>query len=128
MAFVEMDPRLSDVLHMEGDKYYSRKLVTLLTGAGVIKMGTVLGKITASSKYIAYDNDAADGSEVADAILLRDADVSSGDVEAVVLIRFGMVKKNGLVWGAGVTTQPEKDAAYVDLEAKSMPILVRTDV
>lgn len=93
----------------------SKDVVTLVSGAGALKAGTVLGKITASGKYNAYDNDAATGIEVAKAILYQDTDATSADTEATVVSRLAEVHGARLVWGAAVTTQGEKDEAIVDL-------------
>ena len=41
----------------------------------------MVGKITASGKYTAYDNDAVDGSQAAVGILLFDCDASGGDAK-----------------------------------------------
>ncbi|WP_246862847.1 head decoration protein [Paenibacillus cellulosilyticus] len=43
--------------------------VLLAQGNGVVKKGTVLGKVTATQKYVPYDADASDGSQVAVCIL-----------------------------------------------------------
>lgn len=95
----------------------SRDTVVLVSGAGALKAGTVLGKITASGKYQAYDNGASDGSETAAAILYQDTDATSADTDAAVITRLAEVATARLVWGAGVTTQGEKDAALVDFAA-----------
>jgi len=57
--------------------------VTIASGAGVLAKGTVLGKITASGKYTAYNNGASDDSEVAKLILAEDVDATSADVKAM---------------------------------------------
>ncbi|MDX2469081.1 MAG: head decoration protein [SAR324 cluster bacterium] len=54
-----------------------------LTGGPYVS-GQVLGLITASDKYTAYSDIATDGSEVASAILIEDADASAADMTAVV--------------------------------------------
>ncbi len=88
--------------------------ITVVSGAGALKAGTVLGKITASGKYKPYDNDATDGSQTAVAILYDDCDATSADQKAAAVVRLAEVIKTRLVWGAGVTLQAEKDAAYAD--------------
>lgn len=57
--------------------------VTIASGAGVLTTGTVLGKITASGKFKAYQDGASDGSEVAKLILAEDVDATSADVKAM---------------------------------------------
>ncbi len=102
----------------EGNGDISRDTITVVSGAGSLIAGTVLGKITASGKYKPYDNDATDGSEVAAAILVYDVDATSADKLAVGIVREAEVFKSRLVWGAGVTLDAEKTAAYADLAAK----------
>ncbi|MEK4451636.1 MULTISPECIES: head decoration protein [unclassified Paenibacillus] len=56
--------------------------VLLAQGNGIVKKGTVLGKVTASSKFIPYDSDATDGSQVAVCILDNDQDTTLTDIGA----------------------------------------------
>ena len=104
-------------LKSEGPGHISRDTITVKSGAGVVLAGTVLGKLTADSKYVPYDNDAATGEEVADAILLADVDATSADVQAVGIVRVAEVWTDRLIWGAAVTTEGEKTAALADLAA-----------
>src|SRR5260221_14274687 len=59
------------------------KLVTI-TGAAALVRGTVLGRITASDKYLTSLSAVADGSQVPKAILAQDTDASGGDVLAPI--------------------------------------------
>lgn len=118
--------RIGDVLKREFDKLHNRETVTIASGQNLV-LGTVVGKLTASGKYVAYDNDAADGSQTAAGVLLFKTDASAADTRGVILARGpAVVAKSALIFGAGVTTQAEKDAAYVDLTA--LGIVVRTDI
>ena len=101
----------------EGEGAISRETITVASGAGILQPGTVLGKVTASGKYVAYDNDASDGSQTAAAILCYGADATSADVSTAAIVRLAEVSKANLAWGAAVTTTGEKDVAYVDLAA-----------
>lgn len=56
--------------------------IVVVSGAGILTKGTVLGVVTASGKYKAYSNAASDGSEVAAGVLGCDVDATSGDVSA----------------------------------------------
>lgn len=56
--------------------------IVVANGEGVLSKGTVLGKITASGKFAAYDNNASDGTQTAVGVLGCDVDASSGDVSA----------------------------------------------
>lgn len=84
--------------------------------------GTVLGKVTASGKYVPVAPAAADGSETAAAILYGHADATSADQACVVVARQAEVKADGLIWPAGITT-PQKTAAIGELDA--VAILLR---
>lgn len=57
------------------------KPVTVASGEGSLAKGTVLGKVTATGEYKAYDNTANDGSETAKLIL---ADAIDATDEAVL--------------------------------------------
>lgn len=98
-----------------GDR--SRDQITIASGQGVIVSGTVLGKITASSKYGLYDNDATDGRQTVAGLAYAYYDATSADVAAVAITRDAEVFLERLTWGAAVTTQGEKDAAVVELTA-----------
>lgn len=108
----------------EGNGDISREAVTIVSGAGALLAGTVLGKITASGKYKPYDDDAADGTQTAVAILYADVDATSADVKATVIARNAEVWQERLVWGAAVTTAGEKTNAYADLA--TLGIIVRS--
>ncbi|WP_339248221.1 head decoration protein [Paenibacillus sp. FSL R10-2796] len=56
--------------------------VLLAQGNGVIKKGTVLGKVTATGKYIPYVSSATDGSQAAVCILDNDQDTTITDIGA----------------------------------------------
>lgn len=106
------------------DPQYSVEKVTIASGAGVLAANRVLGKVTASGKYKAYDNTLSDGTEVAAAILLYPVDATSADVEVAVLKRFGIVDGGGLDWGGNDSTG--QTAGIADLAAINPPVLVRT--
>lgn len=84
-------------------------------GAGaVIASGTVLGRITASGKYAPYSNVAADGTEVAVAVLHAHVDTRIGDVLGNIILG-GELKLDQLV---GLDA-----AAIVDLNGRTDAIL-----
>lgn len=56
--------------------------VTIASGEGELDAGTVLGIVTASGEYAAYDDDASDGTQTAVAILAIDVDATSAAVVA----------------------------------------------
>ena len=69
-----------------------------------------------SLKYTAFDPTAANGAQNAVAILWGDFDASGGDTPAVVVSRLAEVNSSELVWGANVTTTPQKTAALAQLK------------
>ena len=94
----------------------SRETRTLASGAGALKAGRVLGKITASGKLAAYNNAASDGTETAFAVLAYDADATDADVAVTTFERLCVVKAASLGWGAGDSTAIT--AGTADLAAK----------
>ena len=91
----------------------SRETVTIVAGSLGLVPGMVLGKITVGGKYAPYDNDNANGTEVAAAILLEAVDATA-DVSAAVIARIAEVKSASLQWASTVAAG-EKAPAYVDL-------------
>ena len=113
-------------LKHESPSWYSREDVTLLGGVGtprVLTSGMVVGKITASGKYVQMTLGASDGSLVAAGILLLDNTVPVGvDVRAAIIARDAIVTDNGIVWPTGVSS-PQIATATAALIA--LGILVR---
>jgi len=93
----------------------SRDTITIASGAGVIAPGTVLGKVTASGKYIASAVGAADGSETAAAICIYGCDATSADVEVAAIVRDAEVNGNILTYHADRDQDAEKASANADL-------------
>jgi hypothetical protein len=76
-----------EFLLSEANGFRSREAVTVTTSTTTMLSGTVMGKITASGKYIPYDNGASDGSQAAAGILLNELEGVSGDVAATIVVR-----------------------------------------
>lgn len=98
----------------ESDGFLSRETVTIASGAGALVAGTVLGKITTGGKYVAYDNAASDGSQVAAGVLFAAVDATSADVPAVAHVRLCEVISARLTWKAGLSGG-DKTAGLADL-------------
>ncbi|MCP5196988.1 MAG: head decoration protein [Gammaproteobacteria bacterium] len=94
--------------------HLSRETLTLVSGAGLVKAGTVLGQITASGKYTPYDDGFSDGSETAAAISLYEVDATAADVEVACIARLAAVKTAALQWHANVDATAQT-AAYAHL-------------
>lgn len=80
----------------------------IANGAGELKRGTVLGKITASGKYTKADSAATDGSNVGSAVLVEDVDATDGDVTTEIYIS-GMFNRNKLIFGGSDTADKQED-------------------
>ena len=106
----------TDVVKTEGPNRYSRDEVVIASGSGVIDVGAVLGKVTASGKYKPLAPGASDGTQVASRISLEKVDASSADApRVVVLSRMAEVVQQALVWAGGVT-DGQKVTALSQLE------------
>ena len=104
-----------EMILSEGESI-ARDKVTLISGQNLLA-GAVLGLITASGKYTAHDNAAADGSQNAAAVLLSDCNAAAADNTALVLSRLAEVKGDLLAWKAGISA-PNKTAGIAALAAK----------
>lgn len=125
MAVINEAARHSDWLKREADSGFSREEIILVSGAGDLATGTVLGKITASGKYKPVTAAASDGSEDAAAILLNPVDATAADAAAVAIVRDAIVSEQGLVYGADIDTAGEIADVHAALAALNPPILVR---
>jgi hypothetical protein len=120
MAIYNEPLNISDVVKMESEYGYSRETVTIVSGAGVVTIGTMLGIITASGKYSKATQAGVDGTAVPAGILLGTVDATSADVKAVVLKRGPAdINANKIVFDSSFTTQTQKDAALNLLKASN---------
>ena len=83
--------------------------------AGNLVSGTVVGKVTATGKYVILAPAASDGSESAAGILIGDLDASSAEEPGIFLAHGEAVSAN-LTWPAGITDN-QKAAAIAQLRA-----------
>ena len=81
----------------------------IITGAGKLSRGRVLGKLTASGKLISVDSTKTDGSEKPYAILAADVDATSTDVVAPVY-KAGPFNREALTFGGTDTAAKHEDA------------------
>ena len=105
------------ILSEDDEGRLSRDNVVIASGAGALLPGTVLGKLTASGKFVPSPETAADGSEAAVAILVGRVDATSSDVTAVGLMRHAEVNRHGLIYDASVDDDLKKSAKQDQLRA-----------
>lgn len=119
--------RLSHLVKMETapEMAFCREVVTFNGLAGDLKIGTVLGKVTATGKYIVAVQTAVDGSAVAAAILMEDKTVAATtDTKVLVMTRGpASVSKAALILDATYNLDAEKLVVYEALEAKNIQVL-----
>ena len=99
--------------------------ITVASGAGILDPGTVLGKITASSKYVTLDTALANGAELpAGAIILfHGVDATAADVKTVGTVRGpATINGNMLTYKSGMTS-PNKIIVRNALRAKGLAVL-----
>jgi Bacteriophage lambda head decoration protein D len=87
--------------------------VTLKAGQGIVKRGTVLGIITATSLAVAVDSTKSDGSQVANCILTDDVDTTDADTVATVYVS-GHFNRKALIFG-GTDTAPKHEIKLREL-------------
>lgn len=102
---------------------YTRETVTIVSGAGKLAPGTVLGRITIGGKLTRLAPDATDGSETAAGLLWGEVDATSADAPAVVLVRGPAIANRHEITFPEGATAPEIAAAIADLAV--LGILVR---
>lgn len=120
--YVVEDPTGVEVGHgTTGVAFAAGGLTFTITAGGTAAVPGDTSTITVaagSGKYVPYDPTGADGREFACAILFGGRDTTSADKPAVGHVRGPMrVNSNELVWGANVTTTPQKTAALAALQA-----------
>lgn len=102
---------------------YSRDNIVVVSGAGILKAGTVLGKITTGGKYKPSTATGSDGAQTAAAVLLYDVDATSADVKVAAITRGAEVNGKILAYDATVDDDAKKAAKAVQLAA--VGIIVR---
>lgn len=112
-----------EFLMSEANGQRSRETITIASGAGVIAPGSVLGKTTASGKYLVSAIGATDGSQTAAAVSLYGCDATSADQTIAAIVRDAEVNGNILTFHADRDQPAERAAAITNLAA--VGIIVR---
>jgi hypothetical protein len=120
MPTLTMAPTLGDLLKYELNGNYSRETVTLKAGTNYA-LGSVLGKITATTKYRlspAAEVVGDEGAETAVAVLLEAIDATAADRAGLVVARGpAIMSKAALVFDASVDDDTKKAAKHAELSA-----------
>ena len=128
MAVIAQDTvRLSHLVKMETapELGFCREVVTFNGLAGDLKIGTILGKVTAGGKYKVAVQSAVDGSQIFGGILLEDVTVvGATDKKVLVMVRgIASISKAGLIWDATYDLDAEKLVITDAMEAKFIQVL-----
>lgn len=113
--------RAAEFLVSEANGARSRDVVTIAQSAA-LEPGAVLGKVTATGKYVALDPAAVTGAETAASLLYAAADAAAADVSAVAILRDAEINGAELVWPTGIAAD-QKVSAIASLAA--LGIIVR---
>jgi hypothetical protein len=101
----------------------SRENVTVTVPASTtLAAGTVVAQLSATGKYVEYDNAGSDGSEEAAAVLyaeLVNATLAPVDMDGVVVNWGAEIRKASLSWKSGLV-DGDKTAAYADLAGRGV--------
>jgi hypothetical protein len=119
MALKESTAWAADVLLVD-DYPVQTAPATIASGADLTR-GAVLGRITASGKYVLSTTGASDGSQTPAAILLTDAAASGADAAALILLS-GSVDAAKLSFGAS----HDADTVETAFRAAGRPLFVKS--
>lgn len=102
---------------------YCRDAITVNEAAAVTYgVGTVLGKVTATGKYVVSVQTAADGSQNPVAVVIEDKSIAATtDTKVLALVRGPvLLSTTGLKLDASFNDATKKAAAYASLAAAGM--------
>jgi len=131
MAIIATDGyRLSHLVKFETapEMAFCREVVTFNGLAGDLKIGTVLGKVTAGGKYKVAVQSAVDGSQNFGALLLEDVTVVGATDKKVLVMTRGpaSISKAALIFDATYDLAAEILAMTDGMEAKNIQVLDAT--
>ncbi|MDQ0510886.1 head decoration protein [Ancylobacter amanitiformis] len=116
-------PRPGEFIMSEANWHRSRDVITIAAGAGKVPPNTVLGKVTASSKYVPSPATGSDGSQVGTVVSIYGVDATSVDVKVTVIARDAEINGKCLNYEATVNDDTKKAAKATQLAAAG--IIVR---
>jgi hypothetical protein len=109
------------ILSEDDEGRLSRDSVIIASGAGKLQPGIVLGKLTASGKFVPSP-ETGNGSETAVAVLVGSVDATSADAVAVAVTRHAEVNRYGLFYDATVDDDAKKSDKWDQLRAAGIVV------
>ena len=123
MTLITEGRHAAEFLLSEDENGLSRDGVKYLAGSGTVLPGTILGKITASGKFVPHAPAAADGSQIAAAVAFSKTVVpADADALGVAIMRVAQVKGVCLTYNAATDTQAEKDVVHAALASSGLVV------
>ncbi|GAA4666414.1 head decoration protein [Bartonella pachyuromydis] len=103
------------------DTDMSNEEVVFASGA-FVEAGTIMGKVTATGKYVPLNPALSDGSQTPAEISYATVDATEAEQRAVITARLSTVKASELLW-PDVITDEQKSAAIQSLEDNNKILL-----
>ena len=114
-------PKIKPFVVSEASNQLSRDNVVVTASGTAILSGTVLGKITATGKYVPYNNSASNGSEVAAGILYQTIPAGiTGDVKSVIFNANCEINRKELT---GLDSPGEADLRLIGIKVRGSTTL-----
>lgn len=123
MPVLTEGPRPGEFIMSEANWHRSRDTIVIASGSGKVAPGTVLGKLTASGKYVPSPATGSDGSQTGVALPIHGVDATSADVRVAAITRDAEVNGKCLAYEATVNDDTKKNAKATQLAA--VGIIVR---
>lgn len=117
---IEEKDRPFSILKYEADKNYSREVVKMAQGQN-LKMGSVVGQVTANGTYkaVSISESETDGSDIAAGVVLQDIDATSSSKECLIVARDAIVIEDKIVYPTEATAD-QKKKILSDLEKRGI--------
>ena len=122
MAILTQPVRTANFIVSESNGWRSRETVTVNATGGAMLPGTLLGKITASGKFVRHAPAASDGSQTVAGVLFEGIDAE--EAARVAVVRDAEVFDKALIYSDGATAG-QITAANAGLNA--LGIAIRTE-
>jgi hypothetical protein len=123
MPTLTASPTLGDLLKFECNPSYCRETITLKAGTSY-RLGSVLGRITASGEYRlspAAEVVGDEGAELAVAVLLDAVDATDGAATGLIAARGPVILADGaLAFDASVDQPAERTTKITQLSAQGL--------
>jgi hypothetical protein len=96
---------------------YTQRGITLAAGQGILPLGTVMGRVTATKLWQPYDSTASDGTETPRGVLRNKVDTGTDATAATIQanIVIAGILKNSLLSGADTTAVLSLNARQDDV-------------